>query len=114
MLKFLLSVVSIYVAALIVPGVEIHGFLISFVVAIVLALLNATLGIVLKILTFPMNFLTLGLVGFVINVFMITLTDKFIDGFYIHNFIDAAIFALVVALLNFILHSILKKDRKEN
>ncbi len=104
--NFLLSVLAVYFAALFVPGIYIEGLWPSVVVTIILALLNATLGLFLKILTFPINFLTLGLVGFVINVCMISITDRLVNGFRTDGFFYAALFALVVALMNYLLSSL--------
>lgn len=113
LLNFLLSVIAIYVAAIVVPGVSISGLWPSVVVTVVLALLNATLGILLKILTFPINFLTLGLVGFVINVTMISLTDRLVNGFSTDGFVYAALFALVVSLANYLLNQLFKEKQKD-
>jgi len=50
-------------------------------VAVVLAVVNATLGAFLKTITAPLNRLTIGFIGFVINVCMILLVDNLVDDF---------------------------------
>lgn len=111
-IRFILSVVATYLAATLLPGITIEGIWPSVVVTIVLALLNATLGIVLKILTFPINFLTLGLVGFVINVVMISITDRLVDGFRTDGFMYAALFALVLSVINYVFRELLASEKK--
>jgi uncharacterized membrane protein YvlD (DUF360 family) len=66
---------SSLVATHFVPGIAYHGSWISlFVVALVFGVLNASVRPVLKLLTFPLLILTLGLFTFVINAFMLLIT----------------------------------------
>src|ERR1039458_6071577 len=51
----------------------------------VIGLVNATLGLFLKIITFPLTILTLGLFWFVINAIMLELASAFVPGFQIGN-----------------------------
>ncbi len=104
--RFLLSVVGVYLASFVSPGVHLEGFATAIMVSIVLGLLNISLGLLLKIFLFPLNFLTLGLVGFVINVAMITFTDSLVEGFSVDGFLFAAIFAIFLSLMNFLLHQV--------
>ena len=99
LISLLLSAVAVFTAAYIVPGVQIDGFMTALIVAIVLGLVNATIGFLLKMLTAPLNWLTLGLVSLVINVLMVLLVDNFITGFSTNGFWAAAIFALVLAII---------------
>lgn len=57
--SLLLSAIAVLAAAYLVPGVDIDGFTTALIVAIVAGLLNATVGLVLKLLTAPLNWLTL-------------------------------------------------------
>lgn len=102
-MKFLtslvLSAVAVFAAGYIVPGVQIDGFMTSLVVAIVLGLVNATIGFLLKLITAPLNWITLGLVSLIINVLMVMLVDNFVSGFSTNGFWAAAIFALVLAII---------------
>src|SRR5689334_22018754 len=54
---WLLSALSILIVAHVVPGFEVRGFGTALVAAIVIGLVNATLGFVLKILTLPVTIL---------------------------------------------------------
>ncbi len=102
-MKFLISLIfsalAVFAAGYIVPGVQVDGFVTALVVALVLGLVNATVGMLLKMLTAPLNWLTLGLVSLVINVLMVLLVDNFISGFSTNGFWAAAIFALVLAII---------------
>jgi putative membrane protein len=99
LISLLLSAVAVFASAYLVPGVQIDGFVTALIVAIVLGLVNATIGFLLKLLTAPLNWITLGLVSLIINVLMVLLVDNFINGFSTNGFWAAAIFALVLALI---------------
>ena len=59
LISLLLSALAVFVAAYLVPGVRIDGFITALIVAIVVGLLNATVGLVLKLMTAPLNWFTL-------------------------------------------------------
>lgn len=59
LLSLILSALAVLAAAYLVPGVRVDGFTTALIVAIVAGLLNATVGLVLKLLTAPLNWLTL-------------------------------------------------------
>ena len=99
LISLLLSDVAVFASAYLVPGVQIDGFVTALIVAIVLGLVNATIGFLLKLLTAPLNWITLGLVSLIINVLMVLLVDNFINGFSTNGFWAAAIFALVLAII---------------
>src|SRR5262245_9763963 len=71
LLHWLISAVSLLIVAYIIPGIQVQGFGTALIAAIVIGLVNATLGFVLKILTLPLTLLTFGLFWFVINALML-------------------------------------------
>ena len=73
--EILLMGLAMLIGAQVVPGVRVDGFMNAVIAAVLIALANATIGFVLRIFTFPLNFLTLGLVSFIISVLMILLVD---------------------------------------
>lgn len=97
----------VLIGAYIVPGVYVKDFGSAMIAAILIALVNASLGFVLRILTFPVNFLTLGLVSFVITVCMILLVSRYMDGFQVAGFLTAAIFAIVTAVLKMAMRAVI-------
>lgn len=98
-LEILLTGLAVVLAAYFVPNVNVDGYITAIIVGVLLALANATIGLLLRILTFPINILTLGLMSFFITVLMVLLVDKFMDGFSTSGFFSAMIFALVLALI---------------
>lgn len=103
-MKFIISLlitgVVVALAAYIVPGAQVAGFGWAIVTGLVIGLVNAIVGGILRLFTFPLNWLTFGLVSFIITILMILLSDKLMGSkFDVDGFWTAALFAIVVALI---------------
>lgn len=98
-IQFLLSALAVLAAAYIVPWVQVDGFIWALFVALILALVNATLWALLKLITLPLNWLTLWLVWLIINVLMVLFVDNIMDTFSTNWFWSAAVFALLLAII---------------
>ena len=101
LINFLLSGLAVMIAAYLLPGVHVGGFLIALAVAIVLALINTFIRPILIILTLPLNVLTLGLFTFILNALLIMLTSAIVPGFTVDSFWWALLFSLLLALVNY-------------
>jgi putative membrane protein len=106
--QWLLSAIALIVVAKIVPGFHINGLGPALIASLVIGLLNATLGFILKIITFPLSILTLGLFLLVINALMIELASSFVRGFHVHGFWPAFWGAIVLSLLGMLIRAILR------
>lgn len=109
--KILLMGLAMLIGAYLVPGIHIDGFLTAIKAAVLIAVANATIGFILRLLTFPINFLTLGLVSFIITVFMVLLVDHYMTTFNTSGFLSAAILAIVVAVVRAVLESVVGNDK---
>lgn len=107
-LEILLTGVAVLIASYLLPGVHVNGFGSAIIVGILLAVVNVTIGLLLRILTFPINILTLGLVSFIISVLMVLLVDSMMDGFSVSNFWWAAVFAIVLSVIRMLFGSLAK------
>lgn len=108
-ISLLLTGIVIAVASWIIPGVHVAGFGWAIVTGLVIGFVNATVGSILRLFTFPLNWLTLGLVSFIITVLMVLLTDSLLGSkFDVNGFWTAALFAIVVAILEMIVGSLSK------
>jgi putative membrane protein len=110
--EILLMGLAMLIGAYVVPGVQVDGYLSAIIAAVLIAVANATIGLILRVFTFPLNVLTLGLISFIITVLMVLLVDNLMTGFNTTGFLAAAILAIVVALLKMVLDSVfgVKKD----
>ena len=109
LLNWLLSALGLFLVAHIVPGFEVSGFMAALLAAVVVGFVNSTLGLLLKILTFPLTILTLGIFWFVINALMLELASGLVPGFYVRGFLSAFLGALVLSLINMLLKSLVSE-----
>ena len=114
LLHWVLSAIAVWIVAHIVPGISVSGPTAALIAAAVIGLVNATLGLLLKILTFPLTILTLGLFWFVINALMLELAAALVNGFYVRNFIAALIGAVMLSLVSSVLQWLVMPSRKNS
>jgi putative membrane protein len=107
LIRILINALAVMCAAQIVPGISVSSFWTAVLVAIILGILNATLGLILKILTFPLSVVTFGFFLLVINALMFK-AASFIKGFEVHGFWAAFFGALIVTLVSLIGKNFLK------
>jgi putative membrane protein len=108
LLQWVLSAVALLLVSQIVPGFYVQGLGPALVAALVIGLLNATLGLLLKIVTFPISILTLGLFLLVINGMMILVASSLVRGFHVHGIGPAFWGAVVLALLGLVIRAVAK------
>src|ERR1700745_2236390 len=113
LVRWVLMSLSLLIVSYVVPGFRVLGFGTALVAAVIFGFLNATLGLVLKILTFPFTILTFGLFWFVINAIILELTSAFVRGFFIRSFFSALIGAIVLTLVNMLLKALVGEVEKE-
>jgi len=107
LVNWLISAVSLMLVAAVVPGIEIAGFGTALIAALVIGLVNATLGFLLKILTFPLTLITLGAFLFVINALMLKLAAALLPGFRVKGFVPALLGAVLLSLVHIVLRWLL-------
>ena len=108
LLQWLLSAVALLVVSHIVPGFHVAGLLPALIASLVIGLLNATLGLFLKIITFPLSILTLCIFLLVINGAMILIASSVVRGFHVSGFAPAFWGAVVLALLGVVIRALKK------
>ena len=111
LLNWVLSALAVWIVAQLGIGVSVRGAASALIAALVIGFINATLGALLKIITFPLTLLTLGLFWFVINALMLELAAGFVQGFYVRNFIAALIGAVMLSLVSSVLQWIIMPRR---
>lgn len=98
--KLLLIIFSLLLVANFVPGIEVSGFYIALIVAVILSIVNVVIKPIIFIITLPLNILTLGLFTFVINAFLFWFVSTFVEGFSVEGFLPALIGAAIVSILS--------------
>ena len=118
--RWFINAVAIATAVYLVPGIDLGQKLSSLIwLALIFGLVNAILRPIVKLFTFPLLILTLGLFSLVINSFLFWLTSVIGQGFGLGLHIADPIFwnallgGLVVSIVSTILSVILKDTRKK-
>lgn len=100
---WLVSALALWIVGRIIPGIEVRGFAAAMVATVVIALVNGTVGPILRFLTFPLTLLTLGLFLLVVNALLLLLASVFTPGFKVRGFLPAVVGSLVLTILTAIL-----------
>lgn len=112
LLHWIVSAFAVWIMAQIVPGISLSGPRNALIAALVIGFINATIGLVLKVITFPLTLLTLGVFWLVINAMMLELASALLaPGFQVHGFLAAFIGAIVLSLVNMVLKSIVMPSK---
>ena len=107
LLGWLASAISLLVVAYFVPGFHVDTFVTALIAAIVIGCINGTLGFLVKLVTFPLRLLTLGLLSLVINAVMLWIATYFVMGFRIDTFVTALIGSVCLSIVNWGLRLVL-------
>ena len=114
LLNWLLSAISLLIVSHLVPGFHVRGIMAALIAAVVIGLVNATLGLFLKIITFPLSILTLGIFWLVINALMLMFASALLSpDFVVRGFWPAFWGAIVLALINMVLKSLARDAERE-
>lgn len=105
MLRFIIRIlgnaVALYVASLIVAGFVVSGSWEQYVIAgLILALLNMIVRPILKVLSFPLILLTLGLFTFIINILILWMLDYLVSFVTIEGFMALIWATIIVSIVN--------------
>ncbi|HEX6325334.1 MAG TPA: phage holin family protein [Jiangellaceae bacterium] len=116
-IRLIVNAIALWVATLIVSGVEIEGastqdrVITLLVVAVIFALVNVVVRPIVQILSLPLYVLTLGLFTFIVNALMLLLTswiaDQFDVPFNVDGFWSAVLGGLVISFVSWILNLLL-------
>jgi len=115
LIKIAVNAVGLWVAGLLVSGITLgegkfgSKFATIVLVAIVFGIVNAVVKPIAKLLSFPFIILTLGLFTFIVNAFMLQLTEWIADplglSFHIgHFFWDAVLGALIITIVSMVMN----------
>jgi putative membrane protein len=109
LLQWILSAIALLIVSRIVPGFVVRGLAPALIASLVIGLLNATVGLILKVITFPISILTFGIFLLVINGLMILLASGIVPGFHVYGFVPAFWGAVVLALLGMLIRAVMKE-----
>jgi len=104
LIRLTFNVLALILAASIVPGIEVKGFIPAIAAALLLGIFNAFLRPLLILLTLPLSLLTFGLFILVINGFLLKLVAWMISGFTVQGFWPALSGAVLIGVTSWLLN----------
>ena len=111
LLKWLINAAALWVAGYLVTGIDLEGdFWTILLVALVFGLVNTFIKPILKLLSFPVIIITLGLFAVVINAAMLGLTAAVTDALSIADFWSAVLGAVIISVVSAILNVFVPED----
>ncbi len=103
-IRFVITGVAVFLAAQIIPGIELETVGAGIAAAIILALLNALVRPILYLFSLPLIVLTLGLFMIVINALLLHLVSALVKGFHVTGFWTSFWGAVVISVVSTILN----------
>ena len=103
LLHWLLSGVALFIVAKILPGIEVDSLGAALMAALVIGLVSATVGFILKILLLPFIIITLGIVYFLVNGLMLKLASEFVPGFRVNGCLPAVVGSILLSIVDYVL-----------
>ncbi|MES2730248.1 MAG: phage holin family protein [Bacteroidota bacterium] len=98
-INLLINAAILFVAAYMMPKITIKNFGTAIVAALLIGILNATVGFFLRL---PLDLVTLFMLRFVVRLLVtavvIKLVDKLMSGFEVQGFVPALVLALIMAI----------------
>jgi putative membrane protein len=107
-LNWFLGALALWLVSRIIPGIEVRDFGSALIATLVIGVVNALVGPILKFLGLPFIVLTLGLFLLVIDAALLKLASLFTPGFRVHGFLSAVLGSVLLTVLTFILRSVVR------
>ena len=108
LVHWVLSALCLLLVAHFVPGFYVRGFGTALIAAVVIGLVNGTIGWLLKVITFPITILTFGIFWLLINALMLKFAAIYVPGFEVRGLWPAFWGGLILSVLNMIIRHLLK------
>ena len=106
-LQLLVNAGVLFLMASLIPEVKVRSYGTAVAVALVIGLLNATIGVLIR---FPLNLLTLWLLSFfvrlLVTAIVIRITDRLFSGFGVRTFMAALLLAIALAVAGTLLDAV--------
>jgi putative membrane protein len=100
LLHWILNAIALLVVAHLVAGFVVANLVSALIAVVVIGLFNATIGLLLKIITLPLGILTFGLFFLAINAVVLWFSSMFVPGFAVTTYKAAFLGALALAVLH--------------
>lgn len=103
---WLLNALGLLIVAYLIPGIKVDSFRTALIAALAIAVVNATIGLALRVITFPLTILTLGIFWLILNAILLQIAAALVKGFEVKSFFSAFLGAIVLSLVNSLLRGL--------
>jgi putative membrane protein len=105
-MKIILRIVIVALAIMglpkFIPGIAVSSFYYALLASVVIGLVNLLIKPLISLVTLPINAITLGIFGLLVNGGLLWLVALYVPGFSVSTFTAAFLGALAVAIVNWI------------
>ncbi len=98
--SIVVNAASLLITAYLIPGFIIQDLKTALIAAVVIGIINTFIKPVLKIITLPITFITLGLFALVLNVFLLWGAAYITPGFTLEGLLPAILGSIVLSLVS--------------
>ena len=112
LIRWLINAIALIVVSRLINGFHVANFTDALIAAAVFGIVNSTLGLMLKVLTFPLTIVTFGLFLIVINAAMLKFAAYIVRGFVVETWGAAFLGAILLSLITAFLHWLVKDERR--
>lgn len=110
LVRMLITAIALWLAALVVPGMDLQGIGTVLGAALLLGIVNAFVRPLVVLLTLPLTILTLGLFLLVVNAMMLGLVSMLFQGFTLGGFWSAIFGAVFVSFFSWLASAFIGKS----
>jgi putative membrane protein len=110
-IHWVLTAIVLLLVGYIMPGIIINGFGTALMAAFVMGLINVLIRPILSILTLPINLLTLGIFGLIVNALLFALAAAIVPGFAVTNFLSAFFGAILLTIITALVDNMTPSNR---
>lgn len=108
---WILSAIALLLISHFVEGFVVINLVSAMIAVVIIGLFNATFGLLLKLITFPLGILTFGLFFLAINAVVLWFASEFVPGFRVQTFHAAFLGALGLSILHILFGFVRSRSR---
>ena len=101
--KWILLGVVVYLLPQIIPDIMVDTFTVALIASAVIGVINLLIKPIVKILTLPINLITLGFFGVLVNAGLFWVGTLFVNGFEVTTVIGVVFGSIVLSLARWII-----------
>ena len=100
---WIVSALALWIVARIIPGIEVRNFWTALAATAMIAIVDFTIGWLVRFVVLPLTILTFGLFLLAVNAFLLKVASLFTPGFKVQGILNAILGSLVLTVLTFLL-----------